>query len=175
MYKKNDQGFTLIEMVVVVAIIASLAAILVPVISEELASSDESKALGDCQRISAALTQYVKDTRHFPTGTLGAETHGLLYSDGTQASVEPPASSKASLFGFVCDGTVNGGAKFKGPYIENIPADPWGSRYIVTTDGYGSTYPDINVWVLSAGPDLTFDTDITGFKTSGDDVGLLID
>src|SRR5262245_8092117 len=63
-------GFTLIEMIVVVAIIAALAAILVPIVSSELADSEQTKALADCQRIAAAITQYIKDTRLFPTGPL---------------------------------------------------------------------------------------------------------
>ncbi len=171
MPKRKEQGFTLIEMVVVVAIIASLAAILVPVISEELASSEESKALGDIQRISAAVTQYIADTRYFPTGVLGAQTNDLLYSDGTAATSEG-GTTKATLFSFICDGTVNGGTKFKGPYLENVAADPWGSRYVVNVGGYSSTD---NVWILSAGPDRTFDTAFSAFKLVDDDIGILLD
>src|SRR5262245_29764226 len=46
---KSQAGFTLIEMIVVVAIIASLAAILVPIVSSELADAETTKAVGDCQ------------------------------------------------------------------------------------------------------------------------------
>ena len=71
MQQRKTRGFTLIEMVVVVAIVAAMAAILVPVISDELVSSEESHALGDCQRIAAAITQYTKDTRYLLSGPQG--------------------------------------------------------------------------------------------------------
>lgn len=170
---KHEGGFTLIEMIVVVAIIAALAAILVPIVSSELADAETTKAVGDCQRIGAAVTQYIKDTRTFPTGPGGDNSVRWLRGDGTQPTTNPfDDGTDATLVSFLTAGTTNGGALWNGPYMQEVGADPWGNCYIVNVHGY---YSGEYVWVLSAGPNGDFDTDQTDTALQVDDIGIMID
>ncbi len=170
---RREKGFTLIEMIVVVAIIASLAAILVPIVSSELADAESTKAVGDCQRIAAAVTQFIKDTRLFPTGPLGNNSVNWLYGDGTQPSTNPfDDGASATLTSYLTAGTTNGGQLWNGPYVQEVNADPWGNCYIVNVHGY---YSGEYVWVLSSGPNGAFDTDQTDTALQGDDIGIMID
>ena len=173
--RRKQQGFTLIEMIVTVAIIASLAAILVPIVSSELGDTAESRALGDCQRIGAALTQFIKDTRLFPTGPLGDNSVESLLGTGT-APTDPfddDGGTADDLADYITDGSTNGGALWAGPYMQEVGADPWGNAYVVNVHGYyeATEY----VWVMSAGPNGTVDTAVGGTTPASDDIGILLD
>jgi prepilin-type N-terminal cleavage/methylation domain-containing protein len=168
-----ERGFTLIEMIVVVAIIAALAAILVPIVSSELSDSDQTAALAECQRIATALTQFIKDARIFPTGPLGNNTVHFLYSRGNAPTTNPfDDGTSATLASYLNQGTTNGGALWKGPYLQDSPIDPWGRCYVINVHGY---YTGEFVWVLSAGPNGVIDTGLTDTTVQGDDIGILID
>jgi len=175
-HRKREQGFTLIEMIVTVAIIASLAAILVPIVSSELGDTAQSRAIGDAQRIGTAVTQYIKDTRLFPTGTEGAETVELLRGEGNDPganAMEEGDGDVEELLNYLTDGAANGGALWNGPYMQQIPADPWGNRFYVNVNGY---YDNAEyVWVISAGPDGDIETAPEDVQLQGDDIGILID
>jgi general secretion pathway protein G len=171
--EKSQAGFTLIEMIVVVAIIAALAAILVPIVSSELSDAEATKALGDCQRIGAGITQFIKDTRIFPTGPLGDNTVRWLYGNGTQPATNPfNDGTKAALMSYLTNGTTNGGQLWNGPYLQDAPADPWGNSYIINVHGY---YSGEYVWVISAGPNGKVDTGLTDTTLKVDDIGIMID
>jgi len=174
MQRRNVRGFTLIEMVVVVAIIAAMAAILVPIVADELASSEQSKALGDCQRIAAAMTQFVKDTRKFPTGPSADNSLEFLKGSGTT-----PTATDTNFVGGAGDDLADflsnaptGFGLWKGPYMQQVLADPWGNAYIVNVHGY---YSAENVWVISGGPNGVIDTAVNAATPAGDDIGVLIE
>jgi general secretion pathway protein G len=170
---QTQHGFTLIEMVVVVAIIASLAAILVPVMSDELDQRDLANARWQCQRIATSINQYMKDVRQDPSGVLGAQTYHYLVGSGPEPATNPFSSgTKGTLFEFLCDGTTNGGTRWKGPYLQQVPEDPWGRAYVINSHGF---FAGENVWVLSAGPNGNLDTGPGDFSLQGDDLGFLIE
>ena len=62
----SRRGFTLIEVVVVVAIIALLAGILTPLIFKYIDEANETRALGDCRNIATSLMLFHKDTGTWP-------------------------------------------------------------------------------------------------------------
>lgn len=62
----SHRAFTLIELLAVVAIVALLAAILVPTISNSIASANMSADLGKLKTISLAVTQYTSEQGAYP-------------------------------------------------------------------------------------------------------------
>ena len=99
-------GFTLIEVMVVIAILAILAALIVPKV---MSRPDEARVVAARQDI-AALTQALKlyrlDSKRYPTTEQGLQA---LVAKPSQAPV--PDNWKA------------------GGYVERLPMDPWGKPY----------------------------------------------
>jgi general secretion pathway protein G len=99
-------GFTLIEVMVVVAILAILAALIVPKV---MSRPDEARVVAARQDIAAlaqALKLYRLDTKRYPTTEQGLQA---LVARPSQAPV--PDNWKA------------------GGYVEKLPLDPWGRPY----------------------------------------------
>ncbi|MBI3565196.1 MAG: prepilin-type N-terminal cleavage/methylation domain-containing protein, partial [Elusimicrobia bacterium] len=61
MTKKNKKGFTLIELMIVVAIIGILAAIAIPKFAELIRKSGEGASKGNLGSIRSALSIYYGD------------------------------------------------------------------------------------------------------------------
>jgi prepilin-type N-terminal cleavage/methylation domain-containing protein len=62
----GNRGFTLIEVIVVAAIIAILAGILVPMIFNQIDEAKLTRAEGDCKTISTAILMFRKETGKWP-------------------------------------------------------------------------------------------------------------
>lgn len=67
------RGFTLIELMVVIAIIAILAAIMVPTIRSTSKKADETSAGNVVHSLSTAIDAYVTEYGHLPMFTSGGE------------------------------------------------------------------------------------------------------
>lgn len=105
-------GFTLIEVMVVVVILAILAALIVPKI---MSRPDEARAVAarqDIATIVQALRLYRLDNARYPTSEQGL---GALVSRPSVAPV--PANWKT------------------GGYLERLPKDPWGNPYLYLNPG----------------------------------------
>lgn len=72
------QGFTIIELLVSVAIIAILVALIIVSFSNVRAKHRDTKRMEDLKSISNALNLYYSTARQFPTSTGG----GIEYIDG---------------------------------------------------------------------------------------------
>jgi len=116
----NRQGFTLIELMLVVIIIATLAALVLPKFSGQ---SEAAKVAATNSQInslfSTALGMYEVQNGNYPTTEQGLEALRIRPST-------PPEP-------------IN----WKGPYLEkDVPLDPWGKPYkyvcpgIHNPDGY---------------------------------------
>ncbi len=127
MEKRISAGFTLIELMLVVVIIAALAAMVVP----RLAGRSEQAMIGVAKadiksNLSLALRLYEVDNGHYPTT-----------EQGLHALIEKPTSPPTP-------------ANWKGPYIEQDPVDPWGRPYVYR---YPGVHPPRDYDLLSLGPD----------------------
>jgi hypothetical protein len=61
--------------------------------------------------------------------------------------------------------------RWRGPYLENVPMDPWGRAYVIDWHEPGEKK---GLFVLSAGPDGIVNTTPRSTAVSGDDVGILL-
>jgi general secretion pathway protein G len=121
---KRQSAFTLIEILVVVAILAILAAIVVPRVMDRPDEARKVAAKADVAAIVQALKLYRLDNGFYP-----ATDQGLA------ALVQKPASSP-----------VPGNWK-QGGYLERLPKDPWGGDYQYLSPGVKS---EIDVFSLGA-------------------------
>jgi len=102
---RQQRGFTLLELLVVLAILGLLIGLVAPAALRQLESSKEKIAHQSIERIAGVLDIYKLDVGVYPT-----TEQGLL------ALIERPS----------------GVARWNGPYLkgENVPEDPWGRPFI---------------------------------------------
>lgn len=194
------KGFTLIEVVVVVAIVALLSAVLTPIVAQKINDSRISKAQNETAVIAAALGDFYKDVAVFPamdqTGAINKVK--TLVSGSSVPATNPFGSGNTGWFTstpqdtfdnhFVTNtpegSTTNtynttGADRWKGPYMETVPLDPWGRPYVCNIRSVYETSATNyrKCLVLSSGPDGKFQTDQNAkfdTKISGDDIGFLV-
>jgi general secretion pathway protein G len=143
------RGFTLVEVLVVMAILVLLAALVVPRILGAKKKADLGAAKTQIGMLKASLERYALDMNDFP-----------LTEQGLSALIEEPDELNEST-----------NTKWGGPYLDSdaLPKDPWGNDFqyeYPPTRGKGD-YPDI--W--SYGPDGEDDTkdDIVSWKREDED------
>ncbi|WP_373019686.1 type II secretion system major pseudopilin GspG [Thiomicrorhabdus sp.] len=111
--KRNSavqKGFTLIELMVVVVILAVLAAFVAPKLMDRPDEARIVKAKQDISSISSALKLYKLDNYVYPTTDQGIE-----------ALVKQP--------------TTEPQPKHWKQYLEQMPMDPWGNPYLYLSPG----------------------------------------
>lgn len=100
----SQGGFTLVELLVVLGIIALLAAVVAPQVLRYLSEAKSDTAAAQLKNIESALELYYLDNSAYPT-----------QEQGLQALVTAPADAKS----------------WRGPYIKKSIGltDPWGRAY----------------------------------------------
>ena len=114
---KEDRGFTLIEIMVVLIIIGLLAGIVVPRLMGRTEEAKRTKAAVQIKNFQSALDLYRLDSGIYPST-----------DQGLQALVEKPAV-----------GEIPRNWKDDG-YIDKIPKDPWGDNYVYLSPGVHGDY-----------------------------------
>jgi len=136
----RQQGFTLIEIMVVVAIIAILGATVVPLIMDRPNDARVVSARNDIKSYAAALELYKLDNFSYPST-----------EQGLQALVEKPSGDPEP------QNWKSGG------YVQKLNKDPWGSEYIYISPGEGGDYDIISLGNDRAEGGEEYDTDITNW------------
>ncbi len=109
MKKLQKRRFTLIEVVIVIVILVTLASIATPMYLNYISNANIGAAKSQVKLLSDALTGYKTDNKDFPS-----EESGL------QALVE----------------NIDDLETWRGPYLQgSLPKDPWGNDYIYRCPG----------------------------------------
>jgi general secretion pathway protein G len=103
-------GFTLVEMLVVLGIIALLMALIAPQVLKYLSAAKSQTGAAQLKNIESALELYYLDAGEYPSA-----------EQGIMALNEAPAGAKS----------------WKGPYIKQKSGlmDPWGKAYVYRMPG----------------------------------------
>ena len=99
---REEEGFTLIELMLVVVIIGALAAMVVPRLVGRSEDALKAAAKGDIASISSALELFELENGRFPRT-----------SEGLKSLMVKPSWA----------------TKWNGPYLRKTPKDSWGSEY----------------------------------------------
>ncbi len=123
--KISQQGFTLIEVMVVVVILGILGAVVLPNIMDEPGKARIVKAKQDIASLESALDRYKLDNYVYPSTDQGLEALAKK-----PAGAPEPKNYKT------------------GGYIKKLKNDPWGNPYLYLNPGVkGATD------IFSYGPD----------------------
>jgi len=114
-------GFTLLELMVVLAILALLGGLVGPKVLDYLGKAKSRTAIVQIAELEKTLDNFKLDVGRYPTT-----------EEGLDALVKRPASANL----------------WSGPYIKEVPKDPWNNPYKYANPGAGG-----GVEILSLGAD----------------------
>jgi general secretion pathway protein G len=110
----KQQGFTLLELLVVIVIIGLLAGYVAPRYFAQVGKSEVQVARAQIESLEKALDQFRLDNRRYPSA-----------EEGLEALMAKPASA----------------ANWSGPYLKKaVPHDPWGHPYVYRVPGEKSEF-----------------------------------
>ena len=114
---RKEDGFTLIEIMVVIVILGILATLIIPKIMDRPDEARRTKSVLDIQSIGQALDLYRLDNHRYPTT-----------EQGLNALVETPQVEPLP-------------ARWRpGGYLGKLPMDPWDASYVYLSPGLHGDY-----------------------------------
>jgi general secretion pathway protein G len=129
--RREQRAFTLVELLLVLVILGTLAAIVLPKFSGVSQRGRVTAAATQISTFKTALDAFEVDMGYYPKGR-----------NGLMDLIQQPRD----------------GANWHGPYLQSdaVPKDPWGNDYLYECPGkHNPSFYDIS----SAGPDGRFGTD----------------
>ena len=178
-------GFSTFETSAILGAVSLLSATAAPHLQQYLEMAHATKALGDVKVIALSAFRLKFDVGHIgrhqrvrPT-LLVSEGDVPESSDATTLPWTAPLDGGAtqSLAAHLVDNSAgysvvpNDPFRWKGPYLEGLSADPWGSRYAMNV-GFFQGNGGRTIFVVSPGPNRTVETpfEMVGLRKGGDDV-----
>jgi len=125
MNRSKNQGFTLLEVMVVIVILGILASMVVPNLMGSQERANMQKAVSDVTALETSLSLYKMDNYDYPSTEQGLEA--LV----EQTDIEPEPRRFP-----------------EGGYIKRLPKDPWGNDYLLLNPGEQGKMD-----IFSTGPD----------------------
>jgi type IV pilus assembly protein PilA len=120
--KKNQKGFSLIELLIVVAIILIIAAIAIPNLLRSRMAANEASAVGSLRTLNTAAVTY-------------SSTYPSVGYPGTLASLAPPASGTAdSASSDLVDSVLAAGTKSGYQFVWSKGAGTPTTGYSIVSD-----------------------------------------
>ena len=115
---KSERGFTLIEILIAIVIIAAFASIVGPELFKQVGKSNQTAAANQLDIFKIALNNYRLDNGVYPST-----------EQGLKALIEEPKIQPLPR-------------NWAGPYLERkeIPLDPWGNEYQYRYPGVHNTH-----------------------------------
>ncbi len=114
MIRRNERGFTIMELVVVIIIIGLLAAFVAPKFFGKVSEAKQKAAKAQIELFGTALDSLRLDVGRYPTS-----------EEGLNSLREKPSGMEF----------------WKGPYLpKEIPPDPWGKSYVYRSPGEHGDY-----------------------------------
>ena len=124
MKTRNNAGFSLVEILVVLVIMGLLISVVAPTVLNRADEARVGKVLADFKNIETALKIYRLDNYVYPTTEQGLEA--LVEA----STLEPePRNFK------------------QGGYLEEVPLDPWGRPYLYLSPG---EHGEVDLYSLGA-------------------------
>lgn len=115
--RKNEEGFTLVEVMVVMVIIGLMTAFVVVNVAPNLSDAKIKKAKGDIRTLEQAVELYHLDMLDYPEEEFGLKA----------LRAAPPSLSDQSRYR-------------QGGYIKLLPKDPWERDYLYRYPGEFGVY-----------------------------------
>ena len=152
------RGFTMLEIITILAVIAIMAAVLTPMVLNYVEDAKRAKAEADLKALAGVILNLTRDVQHFPIYFNGKKTTGDPEIEILRGPGNEPDDSTATPWGHkgsdakigelenhlvknnpagTASGTpatpysTSGRFFWKGPYLEKISEDSWGNRYLV--------------------------------------------
>ena len=144
MEKKREDGFSLIELLIVMVILGLLAALVAPKMFGKTEKAKQNAAQTQISYFESALDTYRLDVGRFPST-----------EEGLMALRVNPDENK----------------KWEGPYLpREIPLDPWENPYVYNYPGEHGGYYDIISYGADGAPGGEGEnTDIVNWKNIGNE------
>ena len=191
---EHYRGFTMMEMVIVLAIIGLLAAVLTPMVTNYVDQSRVAKTQSDVRTIGEAIGRFKRDVGRYPMwstanallqdssanvvtlrgpGNLPTEASTTAWTSATPTDADCVTNCQFDQLQnqlltnaplYATTSSLAKPFKWKGPYMDS-DTDPWGNMYLVNIIHCKSSSSNA-CFVLSAGPNGKVETPFGISKTT---------